>query len=80
MFDRAAFAARLPLVSQMTSRMVIAASIVASWALAPLEGTIEGWRSFVEARSAYARVRNLLLNSPLNTERLRLIRISPMGS
>ena len=34
---------------------MIAASIVASRALAPLEGTIEGWRSFVQARSAYAR-------------------------
>src|SRR5439155_1164 len=51
-----------------------AASIVASRALAPLEGTIEGWRSFVQARSAYARVKALLLNSPLNLERLRLPR------
>ncbi|WP_426534635.1 type I secretion system permease/ATPase [Bradyrhizobium sp. McL0615] len=64
----------LALESQMTSGMVIAASIVASRALAPLEGTIEGWRSFVQARSAYARVRALLLNSPLNLERLRLPR------
>ncbi len=64
----------LALESQMTSGMVIAASIVASRALAPLEGTIEGWRSFVQARSAYARVRTLLLNSPLNLERLRLPR------
>ena len=66
--------AYLALESQMTSGMVIAASIVASRALAPLEGTIEGWRSFVQARSAYARVRALLLNSPLNLERLRLPR------
>lgn len=64
----------LALENQMTSGMVIAASIVASRALAPLEGTIEGWRSFVQARSAYARVKNLLLNSPLNMERLRLPR------
>lgn len=64
----------LALESQMTSGMVIAASIVASRALAPLEGTIEGWRSFVQARSAYARVKTLLLNSPLNFERLRLPR------
>jgi ATP-binding cassette subfamily C protein len=64
----------LALESQMTSGMVIAASIVASRALAPLEGTIEGWRSFVQARSAYARVKSLLLNSPLNMERLRLPR------
>jgi ATP-binding cassette, subfamily C, bacterial len=64
----------LALESQMTSGMVIAASIVASRALAPLEGTIEGWRSFVQARSAYTRVKTLLLNSPLNMERLRLPR------
>jgi ATP-binding cassette subfamily C protein len=64
----------LALESQMTSGMVIAASIVASRALAPLEGTIEGWRGFVQARSAFARVKHLLLNSPLNMERLRLPR------
>lgn len=64
----------LALEAHVTAGMVIAASIVASRALAPLEGTIEGWRSFVQARSAYARIRSLLLNSPLNLERLRLPR------
>jgi ATP-binding cassette subfamily C protein len=64
----------LALESEITAGMVIAASIVASRALAPLEGTIEGWRNFVQARSAYARVKSLLLNSPLNMERLRLPR------
>ena len=64
----------LALEGNVTSGMVIAASIVASRALAPLEGTIEGWRSFVQARSAYARIKSLLLNSPLNMERLRLPR------
>lgn len=64
----------LALENEITSGMVIAASIVASRALAPLEGTIEGWRNFVQARSAYARIKSLLLNSPLNLERLRLPR------
>jgi ATP-binding cassette subfamily C protein len=64
----------LALEGHVTSGMVIAASIVGSRALAPLEGTIEGWRNFVQARSAYARVKALLLNSPLNLERLRLPR------
>ncbi|WOH64760.1 type I secretion system permease/ATPase [Bradyrhizobium sp. BWA-3-5] len=64
----------LALEGQVTSGMVIAASIVGSRALAPLEGTIEGWRNFVQARSAYARIKALLLNSPLNLERLRLPR------
>jgi ATP-binding cassette subfamily C protein len=54
--------------------MVIAASIVGSRALAPLESTIEGWRNFVQARSAYARIKALLQSSPLNAERLRLPR------
>ena len=64
----------LALESELTGGMIIAASIVASRVLAPLEGTIEGWRNFVQARSAYARIRNLLQNSPLNSERLRLPR------
>jgi ATP-binding cassette subfamily C protein len=64
----------LALESQLTGGMIIAGSIVASRALAPLEGTIEGWRNFVQARSAYQRVKTLLQNSPLNLERLRLPR------
>jgi ATP-binding cassette, subfamily C, bacterial len=62
----------LALHDELTGGMVIAASIVASRALAPLEGTIEGWRGFVHARSAFARIKSLLQNSPLNLERLRL--------
>lgn len=69
-----AWGAVLALESHLTGGMIIAASIVGSRALAPLEGTIEGWRSFVQARSAYARIKNLLQNSPLNYDRLRLPR------
>lgn len=64
----------LALDAKLTGGMIIAASIVGSRALAPLEGTIEGWRGFVHARSAYARIKALLHNSPLNLERLRLPR------
>jgi ATP-binding cassette subfamily C protein len=64
----------LSLNHSLTGGMVIAASIVAGRALAPVEGTIEGWRSFVGARAAYGRIRNLLVTSPLNLERLRLPR------
>jgi ATP-binding cassette, subfamily C, bacterial len=67
----------LSLHDELTGGMVIAASIVGGRALAPVEGTIEGWRSFIHARSAYARIRSLLQNSPLNLERLRLPR--PQG-
>lgn len=69
-----AWGAVLALESQLTGGMIIAASIVGSRALAPLEGTIEGWRNFVQARTAYARIKTLLQNSPLNFERLRLPR------
>jgi ATP-binding cassette subfamily C protein len=62
----------LALEQHATGGMIIAASIVGSRALAPLEGTIEGWRSLVQARTAYARIKTLLQNSPLNLERLRL--------
>ena len=62
----------LALDTQLTGGMMIAASIVGSRALAPVEGTIEGWRTFIHARAAYARVKTLLQNSPLNFERLRL--------
>jgi len=67
----------LALESHVTGGMIIAASIVASRGLAPLEGTIEGWRSFVQARSAYSRVKALVQSSPLNYDRLRLPR--PQG-
>jgi ATP-binding cassette subfamily C protein len=36
--------------------MMIAASIIASRALQPLEGMIEGWRSVIQAHAAYNRV------------------------
>jgi len=62
----------LALQGDLTGGMMIASSIIASRALAPIEGTIEGWRNFVQARSAYARIKQLLQSSPLNFERLRL--------
>lgn len=67
----------LAILGEVTGGMIIAASIVGSRALQPIEGSIEGWRAFVQARSAYSRIRALLLNSPLNLDRLRLPR--PMG-
>ncbi|HWK32638.1 MAG TPA: type I secretion system permease/ATPase, partial [Hyphomicrobium sp.] len=50
------FGAYLALLGQITGGMMIAASIIASRALQPLEGMIEGWRSVVQARAAYRRV------------------------
>lgn len=69
--------ASLALDGKLTGGMMIAASIVGGRALAPIEGVIDGWRSFVTARSAFNRIKTLLLNSPLNFDRLQLPR--PMG-
>lgn len=67
----------LSLEGSLTGGMVIASSVVAGRALAPMEGTIEGWRSFIHARAAYSRIQALLQSSPLNLDRLRLP--SPKG-
>jgi PrtD family type I secretion system ABC transporter len=41
----------------VTSGAIIAASILASRALAPFEAAISSWRSFTEARGAYSRLK-----------------------
>lgn len=64
--------ARLALSGELTGGMMIAASIISGRGLAPLEGAIEGWRSYVLAQASYGRVVALLRNSPLNLQRLRL--------
>nr|WP_230978652.1 type I secretion system permease/ATPase [Mesorhizobium composti] len=69
--------AYLSLEGQLTGGMVIAASIIAGRALAPVEGAIEGWHQFIHTRSAYERISVLLKSSPLNFERLKLPR--PQG-
>lgn len=66
--------AYLALEGQLTGGMVIAASIIAGRALAPIEGAIDGWNNFSQARSAYGRIASLLQGSPLNFERLNLPR------
>jgi ATP-binding cassette subfamily C protein len=48
--------AYLALRGQITGGMMVAASIIASRALQPLEGMIEGWRNVVQTRAAYAHV------------------------
>ncbi|MDL2407356.1 type I secretion system permease/ATPase [Rhizobium calliandrae] len=64
--------AHLSLSGELTGGMVIAASIISGRALAPVEGAIEGWNQFNHSRAAYGRIKQLLLNSPLNFPRLRL--------
>lgn len=64
--------ASLAINGEITGGMVIAASIIAGRALAPVEGAIEGWNHFLLSRSAYGRISHLLRNSPLNKDRLIL--------
>jgi ATP-binding cassette subfamily C protein len=56
---------------------MIAASIIASRALQPLEGMIEGWRSVVQAHAAYNRVVAAVEAFTRDPPRLQLPR--PMG-
>lgn len=51
--------ASLALVQEITPGAMVAASIIMGRALAPVEGAIGNWRSFVLAREAYKRIREL---------------------
>lgn len=64
----------LAIQGEITGGMVIAASIIAGRALAPIEGSIEGWNAFLLSRGAYGRIAGLLRSSALRYERLRLPR------
>lgn len=66
--------AYLAIQGEITGGMVIAASIIAGRALAPIEGSIEGWNAFIMTRGAYGRIRTLLEKSKLQFEKLRLPR------
>ncbi|MHB2266119.1 type I secretion system permease/ATPase [Aliihoeflea sp. PC F10.4] len=66
--------AYLAIEGEITGGMVIAASIIAGKALAPIEGAIEGWNQYSQSKSAYGRIAALLTSSPLNFERLNLPR------
>ncbi|WP_298261739.1 type I secretion system permease/ATPase [uncultured Litoreibacter sp.] len=64
--------AYLAIQGEITGGMVIAASIIAGRALAPIEGSIEGWNGYSLSRSAYVRVRTLMHNSVEQFEKLVL--------
>lgn len=66
--------AHLALNGELTGGMMIAASIIAGRALQPLEGMIEGWRSLVQTRRAYARVCATLEGLQKEKSKLRLPR------
>jgi len=64
--------ANLAIQGEITGGMVIAASIIAGRALAPIEGSIEGWNSFLLSRAAYGRIADLMRRSRSRFERLVL--------
>jgi ATP-binding cassette subfamily C protein len=64
--------AYLALQGEITGGMMIAASIITGRALQPLEGLIEGWRSCVQARSAYGRVKQAVESFQRETPKLLL--------
>ena len=61
----------------ITPGVMIAASIILSRALAPVEAAIGGWRNFIGARSAYARLQALLTANPARRTTMALPR--PVG-
>lgn len=54
------YGAWLVLQQELTAGMIFAATLVGARALAPVEGAITGWQSFVQARAAYKRVKAAL--------------------
>ena len=64
--------ANLAIQGEITGGMVIAASIIAGRALAPIEGSIEGWNSFLLSRAAYGRITALMHRARARFDRLVL--------
>ncbi|MFD1344743.1 type I secretion system permease/ATPase [Litorisediminicola beolgyonensis] len=64
--------AYLALQGEITGGMVIAASIIAGRALAPIEGAIEGWNGFLLSRNSYGRISALLKAAGQWQDKLRL--------
>jgi ATP-binding cassette subfamily C protein len=59
---------------EATGGIIIACSIMASRALAPIEGAIANWRGVIAARQSYERLGELLAGSPEKAEPLTLPR------
>ncbi len=70
--------AYLALNGELTGGTMIAASIIAGRALQPLEGMIEGWRSLVQTRASYERVKTAI--ALFAAEPPRLLLPKPAGN
>lgn len=69
--------AALVIGGQATGGAIIAASVLSSRALAPIDSAIANWRGLIAARQAWARLAEWLSACPAETERTALPR--PMG-
>lgn len=65
-------AAWLAIEGQVTTGAIVAASILASRALAPFEVAISGWKSFTDARGAYARLEKAFAEGAMREEGMAL--------
>lgn len=59
-----AMGAYLTINGEITSGLMIAASIITARALAPVEQAVGSWRGFIAARQAYSRIRQALIDAP----------------
>ena len=64
--------AGLAIEQKVTPGIMIAASIISSRALAPIEQAVAQWRDFVATRQSFARLRQILLSMPKDAERTAL--------
>jgi ATP-binding cassette, subfamily C, type I secretion system permease/ATPase len=64
--------AYLSIMQDSTPGAMIAASIIMSRALAPVEIAVANWRGFIAARAAYDRIRTLLALIPAETKKMAL--------
>jgi PrtD family type I secretion system ABC transporter len=69
-----AVGAWLVIQNQATAGIIIAGSILASRALAPIELVIAQWRTFVAARQSWHRLNNLLIRLPVEEQPMALPR------
>jgi len=69
--------AYLAINNQITAGMVIAGSIILGRALSPIDQMINAWKGFVQARSAYSRLSNLMEN--IQPDEVRLSLPAPKG-
>ena len=70
--------AYLAINQEITPGLMIAGSILLGRALAPIDQMIATWKGFINARSQYKRLNELLLKIPVDTEKMSLP--PPQGS